>query len=185
MFEVGQEVRIVKSGWKGHHDWIGKVVIVEQVSSDSLIVRDDKGPLLVFPNELEPVVVPQLTRRDVEAIIEQVDISGFGDWWFVVRNFDGSLFDNQPFYLQIRMREEDHDSPGQVVELGCRKWYISPYMTESEVVQTALRATLDAVEHEARETFKYKGKALYGPHISVAAHLYSCGNIDARGTMGR
>lgn len=48
-----------------------------------------------------------------------------------------------------------------------RKWPLSPHMTRSEVVQTALAATLMANEHEAREVFKYKGYAIFGPHFDV------------------
>src|SRR5687768_12140871 len=52
-----------------------------------------------------------------------------------------------------------------------RKWYVSPYATESEVVQTALKAVLTFLEHEAREQFHYKGKAIFGPHLDVEALL--------------
>ena len=48
-----------------------------------------------------------------------------------------------------------------------RKWYISPHMTKSEVVQTALKAVLAAEEHEAREAFRYKGSKIFGPHFDV------------------
>ena len=49
-----------------------------------------------------------------------------------------------------------------------RKFYISPYMTESEVLQTLLLAVLLFEEHEAREWFTYRGKELYGPHIDIS-----------------
>jgi hypothetical protein len=48
-----------------------------------------------------------------------------------------------------------------------RKWYISHEATVSEVVQTALKLVLTSVEHEARESFKYCGHAIFGPHLSV------------------
>lgn len=50
-----------------------------------------------------------------------------------------------------------------------RKWYVSPHATESEVVQTALKAVLTAAEHELREAFTYHGAALYSPHFDVHA----------------
>lgn len=55
---------------------------------------------------------------------------------------------------------------GKEVEQRGRKWYISPHMTNSEIVQTAFLAAKVAMEHELREMFKYKGKAIFGPHFS-------------------
>lgn len=48
-----------------------------------------------------------------------------------------------------------------------RKWYLSAYSTKSEVVQTCLKAVITFLEHEARESFKYKGQAVFRPHFDV------------------
>lgn len=58
---------------------------------------------------------------------------------------------------------------GEVVEQRGRKWYISPHMTNSEIVQTAFLAAKVAMEHELRENFLYKGEAIFGPHFSSEA----------------
>jgi hypothetical protein len=50
-----------------------------------------------------------------------------------------------------------------------RKWYISPHMTRSEIIQTALAACLMTAEHEVREHFTWKGQPCYRPHFDVAA----------------
>lgn len=50
---------------------------------------------------------------------------------------------------------------------SCRKWFISKHMTRSEVVGTAFKAALSAEEHECRETFRYRGEPIFGPHINV------------------
>lgn len=50
---------------------------------------------------------------------------------------------------------------------GTRKWPLSPHMTESEIVQTALLCILVAEEHEAREKFLFRGKPVFGPHFDV------------------
>jgi hypothetical protein len=50
-----------------------------------------------------------------------------------------------------------------------RKWFLSAHMTRSEIVQTALMAALAAVEHEAREDFRYRGQAVFAPHFDVEA----------------
>ena len=48
-----------------------------------------------------------------------------------------------------------------------RKWRLSPHMTDSEIVGTALKAVLTAEEHEARENFLYRGRPIFGPHLDV------------------
>jgi len=48
-----------------------------------------------------------------------------------------------------------------------RKWLLSQHMTDSEIVQTALLAVLVCEEHEARERFRYRGAAIFGPHQDV------------------
>jgi hypothetical protein len=40
-------------------------------------------------------------------------------------------------------------------------------MTKSEVVQTAFKAALTAIEHEARERFTYRGQSIFDPHYDV------------------
>ena len=126
-----------------------------------------------------------MNLAEARRLIDQVKLEDHPAWWYVVRNFDGSAFHGQPFYLQIRMLEEDHDSPGEIVEFGGRKWALSSHMTESEVIQTALRAYLDAIEHEGRESFRYRGRALFGPHISVRAHHRVAGELERRSPTGR
>lgn len=53
-------------------------------------------------------------------------------------------------------------------------------MTRSEVVQTALKAVLAAVEHEAREFFTYNGRAIFGPHYDVDALWKIANQTDER-----
>ena len=48
-----------------------------------------------------------------------------------------------------------------------RKWLIEDEMTDSEIVLTALKAVLTFEEHEARETFRYKGSKIFQPHLDL------------------
>lgn len=48
-----------------------------------------------------------------------------------------------------------------------RKWYVSAYSEDNEVCQTALKALLTSLEHEAREHFTVDGKAIYAPHYDL------------------
>lgn len=86
----------------------------------------------------------------------------YQDWKFAVVNDDGKL------YLQIKWIEHCSIN-GKPAPQSSRKWLLSQYMTKSEFIQTCLKAVLTAVEHEAREHFKYKGEAVYRPHYDVDA----------------
>ncbi len=74
---------------------------------------------------------------------------------------------DQGYFLQVQFLAADTtNGEGEDWQHG-RKWYLSPHMTESEVVQTALKAVLTAEEHEARELFRYCGSQVFDPHFDV------------------
>ncbi len=110
------------------------------------------------------------TKDQFEAAIADVS---FRDWNFRIgrdgRGSDGAI----RFFLQVRATTPCSVT-GKPYEWGGRKWFLSSYMTQSEVLQTALMAALTAVEHEAREDFKWQGKAIFGPHYDVDALHYLC-----------
>lgn len=62
-----------------------------------------------------------------------------------------TLVNFDPCDLWIQIVDPDN------IEANGRKWRISQYATKSEVVQTIFKAYLTWLEHEARETFTYKG----------------------------
>ena len=47
------------------------------------------------------------------------------------------------------------------------KWYVSPHITKSELVQLCLKCVISAEEHESRLNFKYKGAQIFKPHYDV------------------
>lgn len=60
---------------------------------------------------------------------------------------------------------------GEPMKWSGRKWRLSRFMTKSEIVQTAFKAVLTALEHEAREAFTYHGASIFDPHYNVDALL--------------
>jgi hypothetical protein len=108
----------------------------------------------------------QKTVVELSAILSQVQYQG---WDFSVHEEQGS----SEIYLQLHWMEFCADT-GQPQPQSSRKWKLSPHMTKSEVVQTAFAAVLMAVEHEVRENFRFRDKAIFGPHFDVeelAAHM--------------
>lgn len=97
-------------------------------------------------------------REHFERVLSNVT---YRDWRFVVG------IDADRYFLQVEFDAPDAFEPSAVEVQRGRKWFLSPYMTRSEVVQTAHMAVQAAVEHEAREDFRYRGEAVFGPHFDV------------------
>jgi len=96
----------------------------------------------------------------------------YKDWEFrVLTKGDG-------FLLQPKFYDKVHGFQ------SCRKWYLSSYMTKSEVIQTAFKAVLSAEEHEVREAFTYDNQTIFSPHFDVDDRVEAMRdkaiNIDAR-----
>ncbi len=55
---------------------------------------------------------------------------------------------------------------GEMEEWRGRKWYLSEFMTDDEIVKTCWAAFEAAVKHELLEGFKVDGKTLFNPHVN-------------------
>lgn len=87
----------------------------------------------------------------------------FRDWTVALEE------DGESLYLQWTFYAPDASDPKIHRQQRCRKWRVSYHSSDAELVQTAWAAALMAVEHEAREDFKYQGYRIYGPHASLDA----------------
>lgn len=88
----------------------------------------------------------------------------FQDWEFV------SGPNGTGWFLQVSFIAPDSANlaAGPVRQKG-RKWIISRHAIKQEVVQTAFKAVMAAIEHETREQFKYNDVAIFNPHIDLEA----------------
>lgn len=87
------------------------------------------------------------------------------------------------FLLQMSYMEEDVPNPGSGPELQkTRKWYTSPFSTETEMVETCWAMVCRSQMHIAGEHFRYKGRQVYSPHFDIDARIAMCdaGKFDAR-----
>lgn len=87
--------------------------------------------------------------------------------------------DESALWLQWTFVAPDNYSGAIEMQHG-RKWRVSRYATDGEVVQTAFLAVLVAVEHEAREEFTYKGAMLFNTHIDLDAMIAAAETIETR-----
>jgi hypothetical protein len=69
-------------------------------------------------------------------------------------------------YLQASYMEADIYTEKPALQ-QTRRWFISPHMTKSELVQTAFKCIMTSMEHRVREHFKYRDALVFGPHFNV------------------
>jgi hypothetical protein len=100
-------------------------------------------------------------------LISPITLSVFGNPFSIVVEHDNVYHDDyrgSRVYVQIT-----YSSPcsktGQVEEWKGRKWYLSEYMTDDEVIKTVWAAFEAAVKHEIMEGFKINGMVLFNPHV--------------------
>lgn len=109
---------------------------------------------------------PKLNQEQIQAIVDKVK---FMDRTFRV------LVKGDGFLLQMQYMEADVTKPGsEPVLQGTRKWYVSPWATESEIVETAWACVQRSALHVAAEHFSYKGERVYSPHFDVNARIDMC-----------
>lgn len=112
------------------------------------------------------------TRADIEAILGEVK--------FLDRKI--RLLDKgDGFLLQVTYHEPDI-ATGKTEEQHARKWYVSPFATETEIVETAFAACQRSMMHVVGEWFTYKGRRVYSPHFGIDARIAAC---DASAFDGR
>ena len=70
-------------------------------------------------------------------------------------------------WFQIVCPDGVDTTTGEPVAWKGRKWKLSQWMTDTEVVQSVWAAVQRALLHEASELFKFDGAAIYDRHVSV------------------
>jgi len=106
-----------------------------------------------------------------EQIKEAVNCCKFPDYKFSVQ-VDG----RGEMYLQGSYVEPDTVTGKPEIQVT-RRWFLSPQMTCSEIVQTVFKCAITSMEHKTREWFTYNGRAIFGPHFSVEALWQLCGEV--------
>ena len=98
------------------------------------------------------------TKESLQQFVNELE---FNDWTFKLG------FKNDVPYLQIKFmaRSNMHPEDETLYLQSCRKWMLSYYMELDELVSTAWKAVQAAIEHEAREQFKWRGEPILRPHV--------------------
>lgn len=119
---------------------------------------------------------PRKTLAEVREIVSQVQ---FMDRTLHVEERDGG------FHLQVQYLELDIDQPDNPEPQlqKARKWYVSAFSTETEIVETAFAACRRSMDHVLKEHFMYKGRRVYSPHFDVNARIRMCDNSSFDGRI--
>lgn len=116
-----------------------------------------------------------MNANEMNLLLQEVKLEGYG---FFVIDKNGTLL--------LQACYEEPDAYTGVVEIQkTRKWMVSTHATKSEIIQTAFKCALTSYEHRCREGFKYKDKAIFGPHFDVDALVEICdqGRLEHRGDI--
>lgn len=114
------------------------------------------------------------TAAEIRQIVSECVFDDGAPYYFHVRSDrNGDLF-LQAHYIDTCVIN------GTPERQWTRKWKLSPYMTQSEIVQTVFLLCKTSMEHRLRERFKWRDRRVFGPHFDVQALWEICDRLDVR-----
>lgn len=114
-------------------------------------------------------------------LTERVDLTCLGKTFSIIVARD-QIYSNQfggRVYIQLAYTSRCVKT-GQDDAWRGRKWYLSEFMTDDEIVKTCYAAFKACVEHEILEGFKVDGKILFNPHVNFESLLKVSGEEVTR-----
>ena len=99
-------------------------------------------------------------------------------------SFSAILDSRGGMYLQGAYGEQDVIT-GKYETQFTRRWFLNPEMVKSEIVQTVFKCVMTSMEHRVREWFRYRDRAIFGPHFDVDSLHAICTDehLDYRGRI--
>lgn len=116
------------------------------------------------------------TIEDIEKITAEI---GYKPGYRLIVARDQADPKDGRIYVQVECDRPDTFTGVMGVGRG-GKFYLSPYMTVSEIVQGCFGLCKSYDEHETREAFTWRGRRIYGPHIDVDALWEVADNLSVR-----
>jgi len=104
-----------------------------------------------------------MKKKHVKRIVERIDLNLFGQEFEILVRKDRKY--GKRVFIQIQYEDECR-STREVLLLKGRKWYLSEFMTEDEIVKTCYAAFEACVKHEIMEGFCVDGQILFNPHVN-------------------
>lgn len=116
---------------------------------------------------------PEEDGHRFERIIAEIELA---------ENFTAQVHfdkDRNSYYYQIRCWRQDVITGKWDFGYG-GKAYLSPHSADGELVQIIFGLYKGYWEHEARESFKWGGRRVFGPHIATEALWEVAQRVDVR-----
>jgi hypothetical protein len=114
----------------------------------------------------ETFLLQYYTRlRHIIKLLKRVKISIFGKDLSLKIDRDQANQYSDRIFIQV-VYKAPCTKTGDEIEWKGRKWYLSNYMTDDEIIKTAYVAFEAAVKHEIMEGFKVDDKVLFNPHVN-------------------
>lgn len=118
------------------------------------------------------IIVENKDGMSKESLTKILDKVKYRDWvWRIMKKGDG--------YLVQALFKAPCSITGKLEVQPTRKWYVSRWACESEVVRTLYKLVSAAEKHEREENFKYTNVAIFDPHRDVK-ELAKLKKIDVR-----
>jgi hypothetical protein len=112
----------------------------------------------------------------VKALVDELDYKWGGYRLLCERDKKDSA---GRLYLQVECDRPDAYTGLPGVGHG-GKAYLSEHMTDGEIVRRAFALFMAYEEHECREGFRWRGRAVFGPHIATEALWSVADQLDFR-----
>jgi hypothetical protein len=83
------------------------------------------------------------------------------------------------WYFQVECKRPD-SATGEITIGKGGKAYLSPHMNKSELIRLIFGLFRAYEEHECREFFHWRGRAVFGPHIDIESLWVAAEDLDYR-----
>lgn len=98
--------------------------------------------------------------RTFEEMKEIISFCRYPDFDLLVREDAGGRA-----YLQVSCPNGTCNVTGEPLSWRGAKQFLSPHMCKNELVSVAFKAIREAIDHETKERFTYRGLRIFDPHI--------------------
>jgi hypothetical protein len=117
-----------------------------------------------------------LLDKDIAGFLSRVT---YKDWNFLVE-VRGKPDEGDVFIQPVFHAPDSSDKASKPVLQKGRKWFLSRFSCDTEIVQTAWAAVKRAELHEMQEQFRFDGVDVFNNHISIHALKNIAGEVDQR-----
>lgn len=114
---------------------------------------------------METTTQELLTLDKLNTILSEIDAEYQGTKFEI---FTGGSEEEGGLWVQVGTYRPDTYTSKMALGKG-GKAFVSKYAVHDEIVKKVFGLCLAYVEHETREGFKWRGKRVFGPHITIEA----------------